>query len=62
MELVWIIKYGADKGTGEEFKRKVKRRMLASKEFKWTEEKNIAFEEIKQAIVNKAIAASDPNA
>jgi len=36
--------------------------MLAGNEFKWTEEKNIAFEAVKQAIVNNAMAAPDPHA
>ena len=53
-ELVRIMKYGS-KGDGSRANREA-----GATEFLWTPEKEVAFQAIKQAIVNNAMAAPDP--
>ena len=61
-ELVRIMKYGRKRSSGRETTERQQTRKALSKEFLWDTDKNTAFEAIKQAIANNAMAAPDPNA
>jgi len=61
-ELVWIIKYKAESSQRKELISNKRKKRLVEKGFTWTEERNIAFEVVKQAIANNVMAAPDPQA
>ena len=54
-ELVRVMKYGS------EYYGNTVRKIIQDEEFCWTVEKDIAFQAIKQAIANNAMAAPDPH-
>jgi len=61
-ELVRMMKYGKDVGIKKEASDRQQRRNAFAEEFTWDTDKNTAFEAIKQAIANNAMAAPNPHA
>ena len=63
-ELVRIMKYGKEcsGSSGKETTNRQQRQRAYAEEFIWDSERNTAFEAIKQAIANNAMAAPNPNA
>jgi len=59
-ELVRIMKYGKQTSDGKETLEHQQKRKAFAAEFTWDTERNTAFEVIKQAIANNAMASSDP--
>lgn len=59
-ELVRIMKYGKESMYGKVTTDRRQRRNAFAGEFKWDDERNTAFEAMKQAIANNAMAPPDP--